>query len=177
MIEIHEDDLSGAEVQALLALHLDGMHANSPPGTVYALDLSGLTSPDVTVWTAWRGELLLGIGALKSLGAGAGEIKSMRTHPGHLRQGVAAALLDHIIGEARARGWLRLSLETGGGPAFEAALALYRKRGFTDGEAFGGYTPSAFNQFLHMDLQAGGPAAQRAASSAASSAEVNSGGA
>lgn len=152
MIDICEDDLSGAEVRALLALHLEGMHASSPPGTVYALDLSGLKASDVTVWTAWRGERLLGIGALKSLGAGAGEIKSMRTHPGHLRQGVAASLLDHVIGEARARGWRRLSLETGTGPAFEAALALYSKRGFTDGEAFGGYAASAFSQFLHMDL-------------------------
>lgn len=152
MIEIREDDLSGAEVRALLALHLKGMHASSPPGTVYALDLSGLKAPAVTVWTAWRGGALLGIGALKSLGEGAGEIKSMRTHPDRLRQGVAAALLDHIIEEARVRGWRRLSLETGSGPAFAASLALYRKRGFTDGEAFGGYTPSAFNQFLHMDL-------------------------
>lgn len=155
MIDIREDDLSGTEVRALLALHLKGMHASSPPGTVHALDLSGLKTPEVTVWTAWRSGALLGIGALKSLGDASGEIKSMRTHPDHLRQGVAAALLDHIIGEARARGWRRLSLETGSGPAFEASLALYRKRGFIDGEAFDGYTPSAFNQFLHMDLQAG----------------------
>ncbi len=152
MIDIREDDLSGAQTRALLALHLQGMHASSPPGTVHALDLSGLKAPEVTVWTAWRDGALLGVGALKSLGAGAGEIKSMRTHPDHLRQGVAAALLDHIIDEARARGWRRLSLETGSGPAFEASLALYRKRGFIDGETFGCYTASAFNQFLHMDL-------------------------
>ncbi|MCC5995085.1 MAG: GNAT family N-acetyltransferase [Oceanicaulis sp.] len=152
MIDIREDDLSGAEVQALLALHLEGMHASSPPGTVYALDLSGLKSPGVTVWTAWVGEAVAGIGALKALGGGAGEIKSMRTHPDYLRKGVAAALLDHMIKAARARGWRRLSLETGSGPEFDAALALYRRRGFTNGEAFGGYTPSAFNQFLHMEL-------------------------
>lgn len=152
MIDIREDDLSGAPTQALLALHLKGMHASSPPGTVHALDLSGLKAPEVTVWTAWRGEALLGVGALKSLGDARGEIKSMRTHPDHLRQGVAAALLDHIIAKARARGWHRLSLETGTGAAFEASLALYCKRGFIDGEAFGGYTATAFNQFLHMDL-------------------------
>jgi putative acetyltransferase len=76
----------------------------------------------------------------------------MRTHPDRLRRGVAAALLEHVIGEARARGLRRLSLETGGGPAFEPALALYRKRGFVDGEPFAGYARSAFNQFLHLDL-------------------------
>ena len=76
----------------------------------------------------------------------------MRTAPGSLRQGVATALLDHIIQVARARGLRQLSLETGSGPAFEPALALYRKRGFETGEAFGGYEPSAFNQFLHLSL-------------------------
>jgi len=95
---------------------------------------------------------VLGVGALKALGAGAGEVKSMRTHPDHLRKGVGAAILETIIGEAHARGYRRLSLETGRGPAFEAALALYRRRGFRNGEAFADYEPSAFNQFLHLDL-------------------------
>jgi putative acetyltransferase len=76
----------------------------------------------------------------------------MRTHPDHLRQGVGAALLEHIIGEAKARGMRRLSLETGCGPAFEPALALYRKRGFVDGAPFADYAPSDFNQFLHLEL-------------------------
>jgi putative acetyltransferase len=152
MLTIHEDDLSGAATRALLALHLSGMYASSPPEHVFALDLSGLRAPEVTVWTAWEGDALAGIGALKALGGGLGEIKSMRTDPGHLRKGVAASLLEHIITEARSRGLGRLSLETGRGPAFEAALALYRKRGFIDGEAFGDYQRSDFSQFLHMAL-------------------------
>ncbi|KAA5805060.1 GNAT family N-acetyltransferase [Alkalicaulis satelles] len=152
MIEIRPDDLSSEEVQALLALHLAGMHASSPPGTVHALGVAALTSPDVSVWTAWREGALAGMGALKALGEGAGEIKSMRTHPDHMRQGVGAALLEHIIAEARARGWRRLSLETGSGGPFEAALALYRKRGFEEGAAFGGYQPGAFNRFFHLDI-------------------------
>ena len=76
----------------------------------------------------------------------------MRTHPHHLRKGVAAALLTYMIAEARARGMKRLSLETGGGVAFNPALALYRKFGFVDGEAFSGYGRSTFNQFLHLTL-------------------------
>src|ERR1700719_1499014 len=152
-LEIREDDLSGSETQKLLRLHLTGMHANSPgPEHVFALDLSGLKAPGVTVWTAWRGERIAGIGALKDLRDGTGEVKSMRTHPEFLRRGVGAALLERIIAEARARGMRRLSLETGSGPAFEPALALYRNRGFVCGEPFGDYVRSDFNQFLHLSL-------------------------
>jgi len=151
--EVREDDLSSDPVQALLRLHLQGMHASSPPGTVFALDLAGLKAPGVTVWTAWLGETLAGIAALKDLGERAGEVKSMRTHPEFLRRGVAAALLRHIIQVARGRGMTRLSLETGTGPAFEPALALYRRHGFVDGEPFAEYRPGDFNQFLHLSLE------------------------
>jgi putative acetyltransferase len=152
MIAIRPDDLSGAPTRALLALHLAGMQAHTPAGHVHALDLSGLQRPDVTVWTAWIGDAIAGIGALRQLEGDSGEIKSMRTHPDHLRKGVAAALLEHIIAEARARGCRRLSLETGQGDAFEPALSLYRRRGFVSGPAFGDYRPSTFNQFLHLAL-------------------------
>lgn len=152
MFEVRKDDLSGEPTRALLALHLAGMHANSPPGSVSALDLSGLQVPGVTVWTVWQGGEAVAVGALKDLGEGHGELKSMRTHPDHLRKGASSWLLDHIVAEAKARGWTRLSLETGSGPAFDAALALYRKRGFVDGKAFSDYERSSFNQFLHLQL-------------------------
>jgi putative acetyltransferase len=103
-LEIREDDLTGSETLALLRLHLQGMHATSPPGHVFALDLSGLTAPGVTVWSAWEGLRICGIGALKLLGDGTGEVKSMRTHHDFLRRGVAAALLERIIAEARRHG-------------------------------------------------------------------------
>jgi putative acetyltransferase len=154
MFSIHVDDLSSEPTRRLLALHLAGMHASSPPGSVFALDLSGLMAPGVTVWSVREGLEVVGIGALKELGDGSAEVKSMRTHPDHLRRGVAALLLDHIAREAKARGLSRLSLETGSGPAFEPALALYRKYGFVNGEAFADYRPSAFNQFLHLELAA-----------------------
>ena len=150
--DIRDDDLSDEQTRDLLTLHLAGMHANSPPGHVFALDLSGLRAPGVSVWSAWKGEAIAAIGALKRLGDGSGEIKSMRTQPDHLRTGAGAAILDHIVAVARAEGLTRLSLETGSGEAFEAALALYRKRGFKSGGAFGDYEASAFNQFMHLDL-------------------------
>jgi putative acetyltransferase len=152
LYEIREDDLEGEPVRRLLALHLAGMLAASPPEFSFALDLSGLKAPGMTVWSVWDGEALAGVGALKRLVDGSGEVKSMRTAPPYLRRGVAAALLEHIVGEARRRGLTKLSLETGSGPEFEPALALYRKRGFQDGEPFADYQPSPFNQFLHLKL-------------------------
>ena len=152
MFSIRQDDLSGDDVRALLAIHLAGMAQNTPPEHVFALDLSGLLTPDITVWTVRDNGALAGIGALKALGDGTGEVKSMRTHPDHLRMGVAAALLRHILDQAATRGYQRVSLETGVGESFEPALALYRKRGFSNGEAFSDYQPSAHNQFLHLTL-------------------------
>lgn len=152
MFTIRKDDLSREATRVLLALHLAGMHASSPPGSVFALDLSGLQAPEVTVWTVWAGGDIAGVAALKELGERRGELKSMRTHPDWLRKGVAAFLLDHMIAEAKARGLIRLSLETGSGPAFDPALSLYRKRGFLNGEAFSNYEQSPFNQFLHLRL-------------------------
>jgi putative acetyltransferase len=145
-------DFDDHRVKALLVRHLEGMHANTPPGHVFALDWSGLRKPEISFYALWEGEDLLGFGALKELGPSAGEIKSMRTADAHLRKGVGATILRHIIAEARSRGYTRLSLETGAGPAFDPALELYRKHGFVDGPAFDGYEKSPFNQFLHLDL-------------------------
>jgi len=152
VFEIREDDLTGEATRALVALHLAGMHDNTPAEHVFALDQSGLTAPGITLWSVWDGDAVAGIGALKALGDGTGEVKSMRTDPRHLRKGVAGALLDHLIGEARRRGYWRLSLETGRGEAFEPALALYRRRGFVEGGPFADYAPSDYNRFLHLDL-------------------------
>ncbi len=145
-------DFNDDRVKALLTRHLQAMHANSPPGHVFALDWSGLQQPEISFYALWEGEDLLGVGALKELEPAAGEIKSMRTADAYLRKGVGAAILEHIIAEALRRGYKRLSLETGSGAAFEPALELYRKYGFTEGGAFDGYEKSAFNQFLHLDL-------------------------
>lgn len=149
---IHEDDLSGEPTRLLLAYHLQQMHVHSPPGSVFALDLSGLQVPGVTVWTAWQDAEIVTVGALKLFDDASGELKSMRTHPNFLRQGAAAAMLDHIVAFAKQRGLKRLSLETGSGPAFEPALTLYRKRGFVSGDAFADYLRSPFNQFFHLSL-------------------------
>ena len=150
--DIRIDDLLHPGTQDLLRLHLQAMQHHSPPGHVHALDLSGLRAATITVWTAWRDNRPVGMAALKQLDPTSGELKSMRTHPDYLRRGVAAALLEHIVAVAQERGFVRISLETGSGPEFEAALNLYRGRGFRSGPAFGDYRASSFNQVLHLHL-------------------------
>ena len=146
------DDLTGPEVAGLLTLHMREMRAHSPVESCHALDLTGLRSPEIAFWTVWDGQSLMGCAALREIDAGHGEIKSMRTAPEHLRKGVARSLMIHILGVARDRGYIRLGLETGSGPAFAPALALYRSFGFVDGEAFGDYRPDPFLHFMHLDL-------------------------
>jgi len=152
MFQIKDDDLQGKTTRALLALHLMGIQEDSPLGHATALDVSGLRDPNITVWSAWDGGELVGIGALRECADGTGEVKSMRTDPRHLRRGVGQALLEHIVAAARERGLHKLSLQTVSGAAFEPALALYRGRGFTDGEPFGEYAHSELNRFLHLAL-------------------------
>ncbi|TWB09544.1 putative acetyltransferase [Rhizobium sp. ERR 1071] len=133
-------------------MHLSGMHADSPAGNVFALDLSGLRVPEVTLWSAWSAEQIASIGALKRLADGNGEVKSMRTHPNFIRKGAATAILDQSISTARAREMKRLSLETGSGDKFGPAIALYRRKGFEPGLPFADYKANGFSQFLHLDL-------------------------
>lgn len=151
-MDIAVADLADPAVQELIAFHQRAMVEGSPPGHSFALDLSGLMAEGVTVWALRIGDRVAAIGALKVLGGGRGEVKSMRTHPDFLRRGCAAALLEAIIAHARAADLQVLSLETGSGPAFEPALALYRRRGFVNGPAFADYALTEFNQCLHLAL-------------------------
>ena len=145
-------DLADPEVQGLIAYQQRTMLEGSPRGLSFALDLSGLQDKAVTVWAIHIQGRVAAIGALNRLAGRRGEVKSMRTHPDFLRQGLAAGLLETIITHARSEGLTVLSLETGTGPAFEPALSLYRKRGFVNGEAFADYTLTEFNQCLHLEL-------------------------
>src|SRR6476646_7970264 len=104
------DDLQHPTIHALLNEHLQNMYELSPPESVHALDLESLRGPDITFWTSWENDLLLGCGALKELDPKHGEIKSMRTPIANRRRGAGRAILTHIIEVAKARGYERLSL-------------------------------------------------------------------
>lgn len=153
-MRIVEDDLTGENVIRLLRAHLDSMIRHSPPGSVRALDLNGLRSSDVTFWSAWHEKQLLGCCALRELDARHGEIKSMHTADAHRRNGVARAMLQHILDESCGRGYARLSLETGSGDAFRPAELLYKAFGFEYCGRFGEYGQDSFSRFMTLELQA-----------------------
>jgi putative acetyltransferase len=142
------DDLTGAPTRALIARHLAGMHASSPPESVHALDVDGLRRPDVTFWSAWSGDEIAGCAALKRLDAERGEIKSMRVADAFLGRGVGRAMLDHLVSEARARGMRSLWLETGSSSEFVPALRLYERAGFVRCGPFEGYVEDPFSVFM-----------------------------
>ena len=152
VMRIKNDDLTGPEIRALLETHFAGMLASSPPESCHFLDFDGLSAPDVTFWSIWDCESLAGCGALKELDAEHGEIKSMRTHADHLRKGVGAKMLEHIIATAKERRYARLSLETGSSDAFDAARGLYLRYGFVYCPPFGDYVEDPFSQFMTLRL-------------------------
>ncbi len=154
MWRIEIDDLTRPAVHALLAEHLQDMHALSPAESVHALNLDGLRVPEVTFWTAWDDVGLAGSAALKQLTPRHGEVKSMRTPTARRRQGAGRALLVHVIDEARRRGYQRLSLETGSHPAFLAAHRMYEKFGFQYCEPFGDYREDPNSVFMMLLLEA-----------------------
>lgn len=151
-MRIELDDLSRPAVHALLHEHLAHMHELSPADRVFALDLSRLKAPGISLWTVWQDELLLGCGALKELSPLHGEVKSMRT-PAALRgRGAARAVLAHIVATARERGYRTLSLETGTHPAFDAAKTLYAAFGFQPCGPFADYEEDPHSSFMALQL-------------------------
>ncbi len=147
-----EDDLSSAPTRALIARHLAGMHANSPPESVHAFDVGKLRQPGVTFWSVWIGNEIAGCGALKVLDAERGELKSMRVADAFLGKGIGRAILEHLVGEARARGLRSLWIETGSAQAFVPALRLYESAGFRRCGPFGEYRDDPFSVFMTREL-------------------------
>ncbi|MBK7864223.1 MAG: GNAT family N-acetyltransferase [Archangiaceae bacterium] len=128
------------------------MHALTPPESVHALGLEKLKAEGVRVWSAWVGAELAGIGALKTLDASRGELKSMRVADAFLGQGVGRAMLVHLLREARACEMQSVWLETGSGPAFAPAQRLYESVGFQRCGRFGEYRDDPFSVFMMMRL-------------------------
>ena len=151
-MEIRVDDLRSPEIIHLLQEHRQSMFLHSPPESVHALDLDGLRQPEITFWSVWQNGELLGCGAVKELDPRHGEIKSMRTASSHLRKGVAARLMRHILEEAKRRSYHRLSLETGSMEAFAAARKLYAGFVFKPCGPFADYVEDPYSVFMTKEL-------------------------
>jgi len=151
-MDIRIDDLSSEEIARFLREHLAALAEVSPPESRHALNLSELLQPDVTFWSVWHRQEVIGCGALKELDPVHGEVKSMRTAKAHLRKGVASMVLQHIIAEAKQRGYRKLSLETGSMKYFEPAHRFYRKFGFTPCAPFADYVEDSNSVFLSRKL-------------------------
>lgn len=149
---ISVDDLNGSEIAEFLQAHIDDMRAISPPESKHALDLDGLRAADITFWSVYLAGELVGCGALKELTPGHGEIKSMRTGANARGRGVATAMLQHILSEARGRGYTRLSLETGSMEFFRPAHRLYRRHGFEPCAPFAAYSEDPNSLFMSVAL-------------------------
>jgi putative acetyltransferase len=155
-LQIRLDDLSDPRIEAFMQEHLADMYAASPPESVHALDMDQLRQPGIAFWSAWlpgaAGDVLVGTGALKQLDANHAELKSMRTSARHRGQGIARQLLNHLLETARARGFSRVSLETGPQPFFEPARRLYFQHGFVECGPFAGYGPDPYSFFMTRSL-------------------------
>jgi putative acetyltransferase len=153
MIRIIQGDLTDRRVADLLHIHLTRARAETAPGSAHALDTTGLQTPDITFWTIWDDQTLLGFGALKRLSAGHGEVKSMHIADSVRRRGAGSAMLRHIIATARASGMSRVSLETGSWEYFRPARAFYKSHGFVECSPFGDYVPDPNSVFMSLDLR------------------------
>jgi putative acetyltransferase len=153
MIEIRQGGLDDPRVAALVRHHVAAGRANTEPGSAHALDISGLSAPDIRFWSAWDGDTLMGTGALKIMAPDHGEVKSMHTDEAARRRGVGLAMLDRIVAEAHALGLSRLSLETGSWDYFIPARAFYERFGFVACPPFGGYRADPNSVFYTLDLR------------------------
>src|SRR5258708_17285939 len=152
MMRIIQGDLCDRRVVGLVHIHRTRARAGTAPGSAHALDLTELQSLDISFWTIWDDEAVVGVGALKRLSADHGEVKSMYTAQSMRGRGAGSAMLRHIIAIARASGMSRLSLETGSWEYFRPAHALYRSHGFVECPPFADYVLDPNSVFMSLDL-------------------------
>jgi putative acetyltransferase len=152
IMKIVEGGLDHPDVLAMLRFHFETNIAVTPPGSAHVFDVSRLKAPDVFFWSAWIGEIVMGVGALKRMGSNEGEIKSMHTLQNSRRSGVGGNMLRHIIDEAKNQGIKRLYLETGSFAFFAPARALYAKHGFTECGPYGDYKPDPNSTFMTKEI-------------------------
>ncbi len=148
-------NLTDERVVALLRHHVAAAMADMPRESCHALDVAGLRQPNIHLWAIWDGDELAGVGALRDIGDGTGEVKSMHTAGAMRGRGVGSAMVRHLIAAARVQGLHRLFLETGAIDYFASARALYARHGFTECGPYHGYRSDPNSVFMTRDLAVG----------------------
>ncbi|MBF9034979.1 GNAT family N-acetyltransferase [Rhodobacterales bacterium HKCCE2091] len=151
-IAIRPADPASPEVAALIALHIARTRADFAAEAVHVLDVAALSAPGVRLFAATEGGEAAAIAALRDLGGGEVEVKSMFTRDESRGKGIAARLLARLVDEARGVGARRILLETGTDPGSVPARRLYASAGFRPCGAYGDYPEHPESAFMVLDL-------------------------
>ncbi len=152
MITITQESPLGADLATLMARHTADMHADTPPESIHMMDAGQLATPGIVFFVMRDAGAAVGMGAFKRIDDNHAEIKSMHVLSEMRGSGLSRQMLAHLIAQARAAGFRRLSLETGVQPMFIAARALYSKAGFAECPPFEGYSADPNSVFMTLAL-------------------------
>ena len=140
------------DIESLLQQSRDYQNELYPPESVHQDDTDGLMSDSVYFIGAYREQTLLGIGAVKLMGAAPayGEIKNLFISPQHRGLGAAkvimAALENHLVD-----GGISLCrLETG--PSQLESIGLYQRLGYQQCDLYGDYQFDPLSLFMEKEL-------------------------
>jgi GNAT superfamily N-acetyltransferase len=97
-------------------------------------DVDEYIEPGGRFLLVYRGDAVIGCGAVRSLAPEVGELKRMWIRPDVRGTGVGSRLLSALVAQSRALGHTTLVLDTNA--ALTEALALYRKHGFEPVERY-----------------------------------------
>jgi putative acetyltransferase len=147
-VVIAEESPLGEDLALLFARHTADMHADTPPESIHMMDRGALSAPGIRFFVLRENGQPLAMGAFKRIDAGHAEIKSMHVLTEARGKGLSKAMLDHLLAQAAAEGYARLSLETGVQPTFVAARGLYERAGFVECPPFEGYVEDPNSVFM-----------------------------
>lgn len=151
-LAIRRESPVGPDLRPLMARHTADMHADTPPGSIHMMDAGQLDHPDIAFFVMREAGVPIGMGAFKRIDAAHAEIKSMHVLAELRGRGLSRRMLVHLLAEAKAAGYARLSLETGAQAMFLPARMLYAKAGFEDCPPFEGYAPDVNSVFMTRAL-------------------------
>ncbi|GAB5448080.1 GNAT family N-acetyltransferase [Gymnodinialimonas sp.] len=136
----------------LIARHRAHAAEDYPAESQHNMDGTTLAAQGVRLFVSWLDGAAIAMGGWKPFGATSAELKSMHVLPEARGQGAGRAIVDAILGDARAAGRQEIFLETGSLSPHAAARRLYERSGFAYCPPFGDYTDDPNSVFMHRAL-------------------------